>query len=316
MEKNSRIYVAGHRGLLGSALTKKLGSEGYRDIITRTHDELDLTDQNAVRHFFREAQPEYVFLAAGLVGGIIANQRSPATFLHTNIAIQDNVFEAAIKLDVKHLVFYGSSCTYPRNCLQPIKEEYFMTGEIEETSEGYAAAKIAGIIACRSYNRQLNNNRFIALIPNSLYGPEDHFDLENSHVLSALIRKFHEGKENDSKTVILWGTGTPRREFVFHEDVADASVFAVNNADRMKNMHYNVGSGKDFSIKELAAMIAEIVGFSGEIEYDTTKPDGTPRKLLDSSRFRELGWEQKTEIRAGIQRTYDWYVANLPHGVR
>jgi GDP-L-fucose synthase len=310
MDKNAKIFVAGHMGLLGSALVKKLKSEGFCSIITKSHKELDLTDQSAVDGFFQEERPEYVFLAAGLVGGIMANKTRPATFLHINIAIQDNVFEAATKTEVKHLVFYGSSCMYPKNCPQPIKEEYLMTSEIEDTSEGYAIAKTAGILACKTYNNQYKNNRFIALIPNSMYGPNDHFDLENSHVLSALIRKFHDAKTNGEKNVILWGSGSPKREFVFHEDVAAASIFAMENADTLRNMHYNVGSGVDCSIKELAQMISEIVGFKGEIEWDLTKPDGTPRKLLDSSKFLQLGWRPLTDIKTGIKTTYEWYVSN------
>lgn len=314
MEKDSRIYVAGHSGLLGSSILKRLKLEGYREIVTRTHHELDLTDQKAVHDFFQTEKPEYVFLTAGLTGGIIANRTYPATFLHTNISIQDNVFEAAQKNGVENLVFYGSSCIYPKHSPQPIREEYLMTGEIEETSEGYAIAKTAGILACRTYNNQFRTNRFIALIPNSMYGPGDHFDLENSHVLSALIRKFHEGKVNGLRSVTLWGTGSPRREFIFHEDVADASLFAMNHPDRFKNMHYNIGSGVDISIKELAILISDIVGFTGNIEWDTSKPDGTPRKLLDSSRILELGWNPATDITAGIRTTYEWYIKNLPSG--
>jgi len=311
MHKDARIYVAGHTGLLGSSLVKKLKTDGYRNIITKTHKELDLTNQQSVNVFFQNEKPEYVFLAAGLVGGIMANKTSPATFLHTNIAIQDNVFEAATKTEVKHLVFYGSSCMYPKNCPQPIKEEYLMTGEIEDTSEGYAIAKTAGILACKTYNNQFKNKRFIALLPNSMYGPNDHFDLENSHVLSALIRKFHDAKTKGEKKVILWGSGTPKREFIFHEDVAEASIFAMKNADNLRNLHYNIGSGVDYSIKELAQQISEIVGFKGEIEWDTTKPDGTLRKLLDSSRFLQLGWCPVTDIKTGIKITYEWYVNNL-----
>lgn len=315
MHKDASIYVAGHTGLLGSALVRKLKANGYSNIITRTHKELDLMNQQSVNDFFQNERPEYVFLAAGLVGGIMANKTHPATFLHTNIAIQDNVFEAATRTEVRHLVFYGSSCIYPKNCPQPIKEEYLMTGEIEDTSEGYAIAKTAGILACKTYNNQFKNNRFIALLPNSMYGPKDHFDLENSHVLSALIRKFHDAKTKEEKKVILWGTGNPRREFVFHEDVAEASIFAMKNADNLRNMHYNIGSGVDFSIKELAQQISEIVGFKGEIEWDTTKPDGTLRKLLDSSRFMQLGWRPVTDIKNGIKITYEWYVNNLQNGM-
>ncbi len=315
MQKNSKIFIAGHTGLLGSVLVKKLESDGYKNIITRPHEELDLTNQNAVAAFFQRERPEYVFLAAGRVGGIMANKTSPATFLHTNIAIQDNVFESATKTQVRYLVFYGSSCMYPKHCPQPIKEEYLMTGEIEDTSEGYAIAKTAGILACKTYNNQYKNNRFIALIPNSMYGPNDHFDLENSHVLSALIRKFHDAKTQGGKKVVLWGTGTPRREFIFSEDVADASIFAMKNTGKFMNMHYNIGSGVDYSIKELAEIISDIVGFKGEIEWDTTKPDGTPRKLLDSSRFLNFGWTPTTDIVKGIKTTYKWYVNNIQAGM-
>lgn len=308
--KDSRIYVAGHAGLLGSALLKKLRSKGCNGIITKTHIELDLTDQASVDDFFKKEQPEYVFLAAGLTGGIIANKTYPANFLHTNIAIQDNVFQAARKYNAKHLIFYGSSCVYPKNCPQPMKEEYLMTGLIEETSEAYAIAKTAGIIACKSYNYQFKTNCFIALIPNSMYGPNDNFDLENSHVLSALIRKFHQAKTEGKEKVILWGSGNPRREFIFSEDVADASVFAMNNAEKLQNMHYNLGTGVDYSIKEIAGIISKVIGYKGEIEWDATKSDGAARKLLDSSRFLSLGWKPSTDIEDGIKTTYEWYIKN------
>jgi GDP-L-fucose synthase len=311
MFKDARIYVAGHKGLLGSALVKKLKTAGYMHIITKTHKELDLTNQKAVNGFFQKEKPEFVFLAAGLTGGIIANKTYPATFLHTNLAIQDNVFEAATKSEVRHLVFYGSSCIYPKNCPQPIREEYLMTGEIEDSSEGYAIAKTAGIMACKTYNNQFKNNRFIALIPNSMYGPHDHFDLENSHVLSALIRKFDDAESQGGQKVILWGTGNPQREFIFNEDVARASIFAMNNAEKLQNMHYNLGSGIDYSIKDLADMISRVVGFNGEIVWDTTKPDGTQRKLLDSSRFLQFGWKPSMDIHKGIKVAYNWYKKNL-----
>jgi len=310
MFKNSKIYVAGHSGLLGSALIKRVKTEGYSNIITRTHEELDLTNQVAVDEFFKTEKPEYVFMAAGLTGGIIANKTYPATFLHVNIAMQDNIFEAANKYNIKHLIFYGSSCVYPKNSPQPMKEEYFLTGEIEETSEAYAIAKIAGIIACRAYNNQFKTNRFIALIPNSMYGPNDNFDLENSHVLAALIRKFHEAKVEGKDKVVLWGSGNPKREFVFSKDVADASIFAIKNVEKLQNTHYNIGTGIDCSIKKLAEIIAKIVSFEGEIEWDISKPDGTPRKLLDSSKFLDLGWEPKTSFERGLAITYEWYFKN------
>lgn len=310
MFKNSKIYVAGHKGLLGTALLKKLMERGYSNIITRTHAELDLTSQTSVDEYFRSEQPEYVFMAAGLTGGIVANKTYPATFLHTNIAMQDNVFEAANKHNVKHLIFYGSSCVYPKNAPQPMKEEYLLTGEIEETSEAYAAAKIAAIIACRSYNRQYKTKRFIVLVPNSMYGPNDNFDLENSHVLSALLRRLHDAKAENKDKVVLWGSGSPRREFVFSEDVADASIFAMGNAGKLENTHYNVGSGTDCSIKELAGLIAGIVGFEGQIEWDTSRPDGVLRKLLDSSRFSSLGWKSRIPLKEGLTKTYEWFLGN------
>lgn len=313
MFKDSRIYVAGHSGLLGTALVRKLREQGYLNILTKTHNELDLTSQVAVNSFFENEQPEYVFLAAGLTGGIIANRTYPATFLHTNIAMQDTVFEATHRHNIKHLIFFGSSCVYPRNAPQPMKEEYLLTGEIEQTSEAYAIAKIAGMIACRVYNKQYNDNanRFIALLPNSMYGPNDNFDPESSHVLSALIRKFHEAKMEKKDRVILWGSGTPRREFIFSEDVADASIFAMLNVDMFQNAHYNIGTGIDYSIKELAEIISGIVRFDGAIEWDITKPDGAPRKFLDSSKFLNLGWKPSATLKEGLEITYQWYLNNF-----
>lgn len=304
MYKDSKIYVAGHTGLIGSALIGKLSEHGYCHVITRSHTELDLTDKNAVFDFFSSEKPEYVFLAAGKVGGILSNRTYPADYLHINISIQDNVFEAAQKYNVRNLIFYGSSCSYPKDCKQPIKEEYFLTGPIEKTSEGYASAKIAGIIACKAYNNQYGTNRFIALIPNSTYGPNDNFDPESSHVLSALIRKFHKAKMNREDSIILWGSGKPRREFIFSQDVAEASLFAMKNADRLENHHYNVGIGVDHSIKELAAIIAETVGYDGKTLWDTTKPDGTVKKLLDSTKLLSLGWKPKTSFEEGLKITY------------
>ncbi|MBT6231628.1 MAG: NAD-dependent epimerase/dehydratase family protein, partial [Candidatus Scalindua sp.] len=243
MDKDSRIYVAGHTGLLGSALIKKLESNGFRNVITRTHKELDLTRYDDVKVFFEKNRPEYVFLAAGITGGIIANRTYPYHFLHVNIAIQDNVFEAANEYNVKYLVFYGSSCIYPKESQQPIKEEYLFSGKIEETSEAYAVAKIAGVIACKAYNVQFNTNKFIALVPNSMYGSNDNFDPDTSHVLSALISKIHNAKEKRENIIQLWGSGKPRREFIYVEDVADASVFTMENADSLVNRHYNIGTG-------------------------------------------------------------------------
>jgi len=311
MYKDSKIYVAGHRGLLGSALIKKLTEKGYRNIITRTRDELDLTNQQAVEEFFKAQTPEYVFLAAGLTGGIYANKTYPADFFHVNISMQDNVFQSANRYGVRHLVFYGSSCVYPKVCPQPMKEEYMLTGAIEETSEAYAIAKIAGIIACRAYNNQYKTNRFITLLPNSMYGPNDDFSLENSHVLSALIRKIHDAKELGKEELVLWGSGNPRREFIYSEDVADASIFAIENADRLENMHYNIGTGVDYSIRELADTIAEMIEYKGKIIWDTSKPDGAPRKLLESSRFLALGWKPRISLKEGLMATIKWYLENI-----
>jgi len=306
MFKDSKVYIAGHTGLLGSALIKKLS--GFTNIIVRTHDEMDLTRQEKVDTFFKKERPEYVFLAAGLTGGIVANYTYPATFLHTNIAIQDNVFEAVFKYGVKRLVFYGSSCIYPKNCQQPIKEDYLLKGELEETSEAYAIAKIAGVFACKAYNKQLKVNRFIALVPNSMYGPGDNFDLDNSHVLAALIRKFYDAKIYGKDKVVLWGSGDQKREFVFSEDVANASIFAIENADKLQNCHYNIGTGIDYSIRELAEIIAGIVDFKGKIEWDKTKPDGVSRKLLDSEKFLNLGWKPTAGLEYGLRITCDWYL--------
>jgi GDP-L-fucose synthase len=308
MKKDARIYVAGHSGLLGNALLRRLRAHGFHNIIARTHQELELTNPQAVFSFFDAEKPDYVFLAAGKTGGILANKTRGADFLHTNIAIQDNVFEAANKAAVKHLVFYGSSCMYPRMCQQPIREEYLLAGPIEETSEAYAIAKIAGVIACKSYNIQYETDRFIALVPNSMFGPEDHFDLENSHVLSALIGKFHKAKIEDLSKVELWGSGAPRREFICSDDVAEASIYAVQNAGRFANTHYNVGTGEDCSIKELAEQIAAIAGFDGEIAWDASKPDGTPRKLLDSSKFLATGWQPSMNFESELRRTYESFV--------
>lgn len=312
--KKSRIYVAGHTGLLGTALLKKLGDKGYDNIITRTRAELELTNSHDVDEFFRNEQPDYVFMAAGLTGGIMANKTYPATFLHTNLAMQNNIFDSAHKYDVKKIVFYGSSCIYPKNAPQPMKEKYFMSGSIEETSEAYAVAKIAGVVACKAYNNQYKTNRFIALVPNSMYGPNDNFDLENSHVLSALIRKFHEAKRARKNKVVLWGSGNPRREFIFSEDVAGASIFAMENADRLQNSHYNVGTGIDYSINELAGIISKIIGFEGSVEWDTSKPDGAAKKLLDSSKFSRLGWKPRTSLEKGLRKTVNWFLKQKTGG--
>jgi GDP-L-fucose synthase len=308
--KDSKIYVAGHTGLLGSATLKVLKERGFNNIITKTHSELELTDKIAVENFFKENSIDYVFLCAGKVGGIIGNKTNPASYLHENLLIQDNIFEMVNKYNVKNVIFYGSSCTYPKVCEQPMKEDYWLTGTIEETSMGYAAAKIAGIIGCKSYNNQYNTNKYICVIPNSIYGPFDNFDLVNSHVFSALIRKIDTAKEENKESLELWGSGNPRREFIFSEDVASASIFMMENADKLENRHYNLGSGRDFSIKELAQKISETVGYTGKIEWDTSKPDGTMKKMLDSSRFLELGWEANVSFEEGLKITYKWYKEN------
>ncbi|UCN00481.1 GDP-L-fucose synthase [Sulfurimonas sp. SWIR-19] len=308
--RNSLIYIAGHTGLLGSALYKRLQESGYKNIITKTHKELELTDKSAIHTFFKEQTIEYVFLCAGKVGGIIGNRTEPASYLHENLLIQDNIFEAANKHEVKNVIFYGSSCTYPKICKQPMKEEYWLTGAIEETSMGYAAAKIAGIIGCKSYNTQYNTNRFICVIPNSIYGPNDNFDLKNSHVFSALIQKIDTAKEVNADTLTLWGSGKPRREFIFSEDVADASIFLMQNSDKLENSHYNLGTGEDYSIKELAQSISQLIGYKGDIKWDTSKPDGTMQKLLDSNKILALGWKPKFALEEGLLKTYQWYKEN------
>ncbi len=308
MFKGARIYVAGHAGLIGSALVKVLKGGGDKKIILRSHAELDLTDAAAVDCFFRKNRPQYVFLAAGLTGGIAVNKAYPARFLHVNLAIQDNVFEAAQRYAVERLVFYGSSCVYPKFSPQPIKEDNLFKGEPEATSIGYAVAKLSGIVACKAYNEQSGKNRFIALVPNTVYGPNDNFDPNEAHVLPALLRRFNDAKVSRRKEVILWGSGRPKREFIFCDDVARASVFAMANAEKLKNSHYNIGSGVEYSICQLAESIAEIVGFKGKIRWDTFKPDGAPRKFLNSSKFMKLGWRPRIILEQGLRLTYRWFL--------
>ncbi len=317
MDVRSRIYVAGHRGLVGSAILRCLKNGGYSNIVIRTHAELDLMDQRAVREFFEQERPEYVFLAAARVGGIQANNIYPADFIYQNLAIQTNVIHESWRSGVKRLLFLGSSCIYPRDCLQPIKEEYLLTGPLEATNRPYAIAKIAGIEMCWSYNRQ-HGTQYLAVMPTNLYGPGDNYDLGNSHVLPALIRKMHEAKMRGDKEVVVWGTGTPRREFLYSEDMADACLFLVNLPD--SNFRsildssggkapplVNIGCGEDLTIAELARAVAEKIGYAGTIVFDSGKPDGTPRKLLDVSNLAALGWRAKVLLEEGIQRTYaDW----------
>lgn len=307
METTSKIYVAGHRGLVGSAVVRALKSQGYDNLVLKTREELDLTDQKAVEDFFVSEKPEYVFLAAAKVGGIMANNTYSADFIYQNLTIETNVIHQAYKNNVKKLLFLGSSCIYPKNCPQPIKEEYLLSGELEPTNKPYAVAKIAGIIACQSYNRQYGTN-FISVMPTNLYGPNDNFDFENSHVLPALIRKFHEAKLKEKNEVVLWGTGNPKREFLHVDDLADACVFLMKNYDDSEIV--NIGIGEDISIKELAEIIKNITGFSGKIVWDATKPDGVARKLLDVSKIHQLSWRHKIGMEEGIKATHQWFVEN------
>jgi len=339
LQKNTKIYVAGHNGMVGSAITRKLQSEGYENIITRSFEELDLTRQEQVETFFEQEKPEVVIIAAAKVGGILANDTFRAEFIYDNIMIEANIIHAAYKNNVEKLIFLGSSCIYPKFAPQPMKEEYLLTGELEPTNEPYAIAKIAGIKLCENYYKQYGCN-FYSVMPTNLYGPNDNFDLETSHAFPALIRKFHEAKEQNQESsikyqenettlsdsedspslpftpsVILWGTGTPKREFLYVEDLADAVVFLMNkiNAKDLYEQgltHINIGTGEDLSIAELADTIKNVVGFEGEIKYDSTKPDGTPRKLMDVSRLHNLGWKHKTSLEDGIRKTYKWFLDN------
>jgi GDP-L-fucose synthase len=313
MDKNSLIYVAGHAGLAGSALVRKLQRLGYQNVIAKSHLNLDLRSQSDVNTFFQKEQPEYVILAAAKVGGILANNTYPAEFIYDNLAIETNIIHASWTTGVKRLIFLGSSCIYPRECPQPMKEEYLLTGPLEPTNEPYAIAKIAGIKMCQSFNRQYGA-RFFAVMPTNLYGPNDNFNLETSHVLPALIRKFHEAKVTGSKTVTVWGTGTPKREFLHADDFADACIFIMNLHDTLydgllaegKTPLLNIGCGKDITIKDLALLINDIVGFNGDIVFDSGKPDGTPQKLLDVSHLNQLGWKSSISLSDGIRATYEW----------
>ncbi|MDT0619882.1 GDP-L-fucose synthase [Salinisphaera sp. P385] len=309
MERDAAIYVAGHRGLVGSALVRRLERAGYTNLITRGRDELDLTNREAVNAFFAETRPDYVFLAAARVGGIQANNAQPVDFLRDNLLIQTHVIDAAAAHDVRKLLFLGSSCIYPKFAPQPMSEDCLLTGELEPTNEWYAIAKIAGIKLCQAYRRQTGFNA-VSVMPTNLYGPGDNFDLETSHVLPALIRKFHEAQRDGQGSVVLWGSGTPRREFLHVDDLADACLFVMDHYE--DEMPLNIGVGEDISIRDLAGLIAEVVGFEGELELDRTRPDGTPRKLLDVSRLHALGWQAQTGLRDGIAATYDWYRENGP----
>ncbi|EIM06134.1 hypothetical protein A1A1_12752 [Planococcus antarcticus DSM 14505] len=308
MNSDSKIYVAGHRGLVGSAIVRKLQDSGYSNLVFRTSHQLDLTKRDQVDAFFEEEQPEYVFLAAAKVGGIVANNDYPAEFIRDNLMIQTNVIDAAHQNGVKKLLFLGSTCIYPKLAAQPMREDSLLTGELEPTNEPYAIAKIAGIKMCQSYNRQYGTN-FISIMPTNLYGPNDNFDLNSSHVLPALIRKFHEAKLNNTQTVEVWGTGTPKREFLYSDDLADAAVYLMNTYSG--NDLVNIGMGKDISIKELAEKIGNTVGYKGEIIFNTSKPDGAPRKLVDISRLTGLGWQAEIPLDDGLGMAYGWFLEHV-----
>ncbi|MBT4856182.1 GDP-L-fucose synthase [bacterium] len=304
MDKNARIFVAGHRGLVGSALVRILDDLGYHNLILRSHDELDLTDKLAVEEFFAQEEPDYVFLAAAKVGGIVGNSRYPADFIYENLQIETNVIHSSYRFGVKKLLFLGSSCIYPRMCPQPIKEEYLLSDYLEPTNDAYAIAKIAGIKMCQSYNKQYGTN-FIACMPTNLYGLNDNFDLEMSHVLPALIAKVQKAKANGDKNFVVWGTGQVKREFLYVDDLAEACVFLMNNYDDSDII--NIGTGEDVTIAQLVEAVKRAIGYDGEIIYDTTKPDGTPRKLLDVSKINNLGWKAKHSLADGLELTTKWY---------
>ena len=307
LHKSDKIYVAGHRGLVGSAIIRNLKKNGYNNLLLRTSKELDLTNQADVNQFFETEKPDYVFLAAAKVGGIHANDTYPADFIRVNLQIQTNVIDAACRNKTKKLLFLGSSCIYPKFAPQPMKEEHLLTGELEPTNEWYAIAKIAGIKMCQAYKKQYGFNA-ISLMPTNLYGPGDNFNLENSHVMPALIRKFHDAKIKNLPEVEVWGTGTPKREFLHVDDMADATVYLMNNYDA--EQFVNVGVGEDVSIKELAEIVKETVGFEGELKFDSSKPDGTPRKLLDVTKLNEAGWRAKINLVEGVKSTYQWFLDN------
>ncbi|UZJ79339.1 GDP-L-fucose synthase [Fictibacillus sp. KU28468] len=308
MKKDNRIYVAGHRGLVGSAILRKLEDEGYTNLVYRTSSELDLRDPLQVHSFFEKEDIDYVFLAAAKVGGIVANNDYPADFIRDNLLIQTNVIDAAYRAGVEKLMFLGSTCIYPKMAPQPLKEEYLLTGELEPTNEPYAIAKIAGIKMCQSYNLQYGT-KYISVMPTNLYGVNDNFDLETSHVLPALLRKFHEAKENNKPSVEIWGTGTPKREFLYSDDLADACLFLMKNYEG--NDIVNIGVGEDLEIKELAYKIKEVVGYEGELQFDTSKPDGTPRKLVDVTKLNGLGWKASTSLNEGLRKAYEGFLNYL-----
>lgn len=318
MELDSRIFIAGHRGLVGSAITKNLQDKGYSNLILKSRSELDLLDFTALESMFQSLKPEYIFLCAAKVGGIVANNTYRADFIYENLMIQNHVISLAYKYRVKKLLFLGSSCIYPKNAPQPMQEDCLLTSPLEYTNEPYAIAKIAGMKMCEAFNLQYKTN-FISVMPTNLYGENDNFDLETSHVLPALIRKFHEAKIQGKKEVVIWGSGNPRREFLYSEDMAEACVYVMQNIDfcdliqgkqEIRNTHLNLGFGSDISIRELALLIQEIIGFKGELIFDSSKPDGTFQKLMDSSKLFSLGWKPKVQLAEGINKTYKWYLQN------
>lgn len=305
MKKDSKIFIAGHKGLVGSAITRLLEKNNYTNLVKRTHQELDLTNQQKLYNLFNNEKPDFVFLAAAKVGGILANNTYPAQFIFSNLVIQTNVIHACYKHNVKKLLFLGSSCIYPKFAPQPMSEDALLSGKLEPTNQAYAISKIAGIIMCQSYNAEYNTN-YISVMPTNLYGPNDHYDLYDSHVLPALIRKIHEAKVNNSEYVEIWGTGTVKREFLFVDDLAEACVFLMNKYNESEIV--NIGIGKDVTIKELASIIKEVVGYNGAFRFDKTKPDGTPRKLLNVEKLNNLGWNAKTDLKIGIKKTYEDFI--------
>lgn len=308
MRKQSKILVLGATGLAGSAIVRQLQNQGYENLLTPTSRELNLLKSNQVNSYFNREDPKYVFLAAAKVGGILANKTCPADFIYQNLTIQNNTINAAWRSGVQKFLFLGSSCIYPKHCPQPIKEEYLMSGPLETSNDAYAIAKIAGIKMCQAYNHQ-HQNTFISLMPTNLYGPNDNYDLETSHMLAALIRKFHEAKTNRSENVVLWGTGSPRREMLYSDDLADACIHAMNHYEDY-DRPLNVGYGTDYTIKEIAKIISQIIGYDEKIIWDTNKPDGTPRKLLDSSKIQNLGWKPKVDLETGVRLAYAWFLEN------
>jgi len=311
LNKYTKIFIAGHKGLIGSSFIRYFNENNYRNILTKTRAELELTSENDVNKFFKEALPDIVILAAGKVGGILENRDFPADFMLENLSIQQNVFKASQEYGVKKVIFFGSSCMYPRDTTQPMKENQLYTGYLEPTSIAYAAAKYAGVQMCQAINKQSGLVSFIPVIPNSVYGFNDNFDLESSHVLSALIRKIYEAKDNNMSSVTLWGSGTPKREFIYSDDLVEACIMILNSPMNLDMLPMNIGVGYDISIKELAHKIKLIIGYNGNIEWDSSKPDGAPRKLLDSSKIESLGWSPKTPIDIGLKLTYQWYLKSI-----